>query len=415
MPRLTKRLIAATEPGEHDIILRDDVLPGFHCRIRRGGSKTYFLYYRTRAGKERRLKIARCDEMVPERARDIARDAVEAVRKGADPAEAKKAARAHQSAQEETFAEAVEDYVTREQIGRRGNATAQEVRRTLLREGSTWSNRPLKDITAAEVRQRVEQIRDGKKGVRPRPYLANRAFAYLRTFFAWCAEPGIDKVPASPMLGLRRPWEGEEERNRVFSDDELRALWQAAEAFAVDKTMRTGRSAGAFLKVMMLTGKRRGALSRMRWDEINDEGFWTPPAVSRRKRGNKRLHPIPLPALARRIIQDLPRKDDNPYVFAGRSRGKHLDPGSPLAEDIREKSGVDDFFFHATRHTVETRLAELRVPPHIRDLLLDHAPARGSGAGYDHHHYADEMREAMNAWASHIEAIVTAEGVRVLR
>jgi hypothetical protein len=30
-------------------------------------------------------------------------------------------------------------------------------------------------------------------------------------------------------------------------------------------------------------------------------------------------------------------------------------------------------------------MAELRIPPHIRDLILDHAPARGSGAGYDHY------------------------------
>jgi hypothetical protein len=49
-------------------------------------------------------------------------------------------------------------------------------------------------------------------------------------------------------------------------------------------------------------------------------------------------------------------------------------------------------------------MAELSIPPHIRDLILDHAPARGSGAGYDHYTYRDEMREALEAWAGHIEA-----------
>lgn len=348
--------------------------------------------------------------MAPEKAREIARDVLHAVRQGKDPSADRRSQRAREAAQE-TFPTAVEDYIAREQEGRKGNATAPEVRRTLLREGACWARRPVREITATEIRRRLEEIRDGRRGVRPRPYLANRTFAYLRTFFRWCAEPGIEKVPASPMLGLRRPWEGEEERDRVFDDDELRALWRAADAL----TGRTARSGGAYLKVMILTGKRRGALAAMRRDEIDDAGLWSPRGDPRRAKRNKRAHPTPLPALALRIIRGLPQAQDTPYVFAGRSRGRHIDPGSGLADAIRKASGVDDFFFHALRHTLETRLAELRVPPHIRDLLLDHAPLRGSGAGYDHHHYADEMREALNTWAAHVEAIVTTEGVRVLR
>jgi integrase len=399
MPRLTKRLIAATPTGSHDIILRDEgtgAVPGFHVRIRPGGSRTYLLYYRNAAGKERRYKIGRVEEMVPERAREIAQGLAEAVRRGQDPAEERKRARAHQDAPAETFAQAVEDYITREQIGRKGNATALEVKRTLLREG--WGEAPLREITPADVRKLVEDMRDGGKKVRARPYLANRTFAYLRTFFAWCAEPGIDKVEISPMLGLKRPWEGEEGRDRVFSNDELRALWRAADALPG----RTGQAAGAYLRIMLLTGKRRGILAAMRWDEIED-GLWTP---ARRRRRNKRAHATPLPRLALDIIENLPRRDGNPYVFAGRLKAGHIDPGSQLVDAIRAASGIEDFFFHACRHTVETRLAELRVPPHVRDLVLDHAPARGSGAGYDHHHYRDEMREALESWAAHIAGLL---------
>jgi integrase len=76
---------------------------------------------------------------------------------------------------------------------------------------------------------------------------------------------------------------------------------------------------------------------------------------------------------------------------------------------------VGDYFAHALRHTLETRLAEFRVPPHIRDCLLDHAPNRGAGAGYDHYDYQVEMREALEAWADHVERIVAPNGARVLR
>jgi hypothetical protein len=67
------------------------------------------------------------------------------------------------------------------------------------------------------------------------------------------------------------------------------------------------------------------------------------------------------------------------------------------------------------RHTLETRLAELKVLPHIRDLVLDHAPHRGAGGGYDHHHYRDEMAEALEKWAKHIESVVLPKGVQALR
>ena len=69
----------------------------------------------------------------------------------------------------------------------------------------------------------------------------------------------------------------------------------------------------------------------------------------------------------------------------------------------------------ACRHTLETRLAALRVPPHIRDLCLDHAPHRGAGAGYDHHTYADEMADALDKWAKHIATLVSPKGAELLR
>lgn len=82
---------------------------------------------------------------------------------------------------------------------------------------------------------------------------------------------------------------------------------------------------------------------------------------------------------------------------------------------MQKLTGIEDFMPHAIRHTVETKLAELRVPPHVRDLLLDHASTRGSGKDYDHWDYREEKREAMEKWADHIERLVMPEGVKALR
>ena len=248
------------------------------------------------------------------------------------------------------------------------------------------------------MRRALEAIRDGGDGTRPRPYLANRTYAYLRRFFAWCAEPGIEILERSPMEGLKKPWDGEETRDKVFDDDELRALWNGADD--------TGLYGGAFLRVLILTGKRKGALAAMRRDEIDADGVWTPPQDARRRRRTKRTHVLPLPAKVREIIDALPAAENNPYVFVGSREGKHLDPGTPLQRKIQKASGVEDFYFHACRHTVETRMAEIRIAPHVRDLVLDHAMQRGAGGGYDHHTYLPEMRHAMDAWAAKIANIV---------
>lgn len=430
--KLTEVLVkdlAAPEKGNR--IVYDSEVKGFGVRLTPSGAKAFILNYRfddpddrSRRSSEYRYTIgafgphdwsvaaARKEAAAWRRKIDRGETHPLAEKRGRRAAveNAREAERARQEA--ETFEDAVKDYIKREQKGRRRNVTADEVERALLKGCADWLKRPVAEIEAREVRKLLETVRDGDDEAKPRPYLANRLHAYLKTFFAWCAEDGVDKVPASPMATLKRPWEGEETRQRVFSDDEIKALWKAADGIE-------GKAAEAFLKLLLLTGKRKSALAAMRWDEIDGSGLWTPPASNRRKKINKRLHGIPLPGLALRVIRPLKPAEDakepSPYVFAGRRRGSHLDPGTLLQKDIQRKSGVADFFYHAARHTVETRLAELGVPPHIRDILLDHAPARGAGAGYDHHHYRDEMLGALERWAGHVASLVAPKGTAVLR
>lgn len=430
--------LPAPETGQRDYF--DAGLPSFALRVSSKGQRSFVLMYRPKEG-PRRGKLARWTlgrltrQFGLGNARAKAREGLERIdHEGADPAREERERQAVEVEQitkaeatgPETYAEAVEDYITRYQEGRRGNATAKEVKRALLKEGSEWRDRPIDSITSREVFAMLERLRDGRfdengnELERPRPYLANRCYSYLKTFFRWCAQPGIEKVERSPCEGLERPWEGEATRDRVLSDDELKALWQAADAI--------GGHPGGFLKVLLLTGKRKGALAAMRYDEIDEDGIWTPPHDGKRRTRNKRTHTTPLPALARKIIADLPVLDDNPFVFAGRRTGGHLDPGSPLQRTIQEQSGIADFYFHAVRHTLETKLAEgwqlpsksrkarpetYRVLPHLRDLLLDHAPTRGAGAGYDHYDYVTEMREVLEQWSRRVQAIAGIKPTKV--
>ena len=188
------------------------------------------------------------------------------------------------------------------------------------------------------------------------------------------------------MTGMEPPSGTIKSRDRDWfkkapADDAIRSLWSAADTI--------GGSQGRFIKLMILTGQRISALKEiMRWEQIDSDWFWDAPASPVK---NKRLHGIPLPGLAQRLLS--PRQ----------SQGKVFALGSTqrLQARIKQETGLDDFFWHGIRHMVETKCAELRddqgkpaIPPHIRDLLFDHAWKRGAGAGYDHHDYVREMRDA---------------------
>ena len=139
---------------------------------------------------------------------------------------------------------------------------------------------------------------------------------------------------------------------------------------------RSAAPTGATLKLMILIGKRKTALANMLWEEIDKDWFWDPPPSEVR---NKRLHGVPLPKLAQRVLH--PRQDKG-KVFGDINLDK-------LERKIKKDSGMEDFFWHGLRHLAETKTAELRderdqplIPPHVRDMLFDHsvsaAPAKAT-------------------------------------
>ena len=344
MDRLTAdQVYAATPPASGQTIIWDSEVAGFGLRVTARGAKAFILNYRFADPGDRRKSSQYRFTIGPAKAapRGAGWSVDEARREASDWSKKIDRGESHPLAERkgrhaavkaardaETFRQAFADYVEHEQKGRKGNASANEVGRAVFKHCTAWLDHPVKDIVAHEIGKLLREIRDGKDKAEPRPYMANRLYAYLRTFFAWCAKPDVQKIAASPMVGMSRPWEGEEVRDRVYSDKELKAIWQAADEI--------GGIGGAFVKSVMLTGKRKSALAAMRWPELDEAGVWTPPADLRRRKRTKRLHGMPLPKLAQRIIAPLKpdRRDKgaSTYVFPGRNRGSHLYPGSDLAD-----------------------------------------------------------------------------------
>jgi integrase len=72
------------------------------------------------------------------------------------------------------------------------------------------------------------------------------------------------------------------------------------------------------------------------------------------------------------------------------------------------------------RRTFATKLAELRVPPHIVERLLNHKLGTLQSAGvitavadaYNRALYMDEMREAIAKWENYLSALLKKSGGR---
>lgn len=370
--------------GETRSTYRDEGLRGHFLRVTPKGVRTYWVAARNPStGKTEWVKVGDADVMDLEDARKKARPELDRIKAGIDRAPA---------TEPSTFEAALDDYHRRYLIGEAGNASAGDVRSTLLREAAAWKSRALPSILPRDVGALVEGIRDSG-----RPYLANRTFAYLRTFFDWCARPNVGYVKASPCEGLRRPFDGEETRDREFSPDEIASLWHAAG--------RLGTYEGAYLRVLLLTGKRKSALAAMKHDEIDNRGWWNPPQPKTRRKPKKTNLPIPLPRAALRIVRALPKVENNDHMFVGRRAGIHLDPGTALQKRIQEASGVSDFFWHAVRHTVATKLSELRVPDNAARRFTDHAPPKDAHQGYVHDSLEDVTHDAADTWGRYVTLV----------
>ena len=130
-------------------------------------------------------------------------------------------------------------------------------------------------------------------------------------------------IEANPFAAL--PINPTVKRERVLTDAELRAIWQA--------TAKPG-SFNSIVRMLMLTAQRRDEVAGMAWPELSeDRSTWTFPA-SRAKNGDDSI--VPLSAQARAIIVAAPRYARNPLSSPATRRFQRLEHiARALDKDMR--------------------------------------------------------------------------------
>ncbi len=377
----------------------DGKVTGLYLVLQPSGRKSWALRFRAN-GKPVKLTIGGYPTIGLGEARRRAQEALGELSGGRNPAAEKRAARTAAKAERETAADRVERVVdlfierhakakTRDWRNTKGMLDSEIVRR--------WKGRRLSEITRPHVVALLDEVID-----RGAPVRANRVFAEFRNMSKWALARGM--IDRNPCDGLSSPT-NETRRDRVLTDDEVRLVWQAAEAI--------GWHFRAIARLLLLTGARRDEVGEMRWSEVDLQAkTWTlPPARTK----NKRQHEIPLSDDAVAIIKALPRVEGKPgFVFtttgrtpvSGFSRAKRQIDAAVLK--ARDGSAPEHWTLHDLRRTVATNLQKLGVRLEVTESALNHVSgSRGGIVGvYQRHEYAAEKREALDAWATRLRTIV---------
>jgi integrase len=94
--------------------------------------------------------------------------------------------------------------------------------------------------------------------------------------------------------------------------------------------------------------------SRVRWDQLNDNGTWTKPSAHTKQ---KKQHHVPLSAPALQLLEDMRKSANSDYVFPGRDgKGHRVDLKKPWAA-ICKAADVKGLRLHDLRHSYASFLA----------------------------------------------------------
>jgi integrase len=196
---------------------------------------------------------------------------------------------------------------------------------------------------------------------------------------------------ASPVVrGMRR--HEYEPRDRTLNDDELRAVWKAAESSG---------TFGALVRLLLLTGQRRAKVETMKWADVVGD-VWVI-ATAKREKGNAGALRLPPAALA--IIKAQPRVSGNPYVFAATRGDGPLNAISRLKIGFDRDCGVKGWVLHDLRRTSRSLMSRAKVRPDIAERVLGHVIGGVAGT-YDQYEYFDEKADVLVQLAALIETIV---------
>lgn len=426
---LTVLALKALKPRAAAYEVRDLALTGTYVQVWPSGATSYILRYRFR-GASKKLVIGRFNPdagglaEVRRAAREAQNRVMEARRQNADeldPVAARKAQKAQrtEAARAERASEnaarsardlverVVEDFIAL--YAKLHTKDWRETERLLKKEiVGRWAGRRLSEISGAEVREALREIK-----VRA-PIAVNRIHGRFRKLCNWALEEDYFRV-------ARREGEG------IDAGKEPGARAGAVRRGVAARLGGGGNSRLPIRADFSASDIDWATARRSRGHELDGEldrpgAQWVIPA-ERTKNGLR--HAVPLSPGALSILNGQPRfkreKGACDFVFSpgatapsGFSRARRrLDAALRSAQRASDPAAppLPPWVVHDIRRSVASGMARLGTPLHVIERCLNHVSGSFGGivGVYQRHSFSEEMRAALTLWGQHIEALVRGE------
>jgi integrase len=375
---LTDKMVAALPRKRKRYFFPDCEMPGHGVRVLPDGPPSFYVIARDAFHKQRWVRLGSTAELTIEDSREQARAVLKRLKAGLTPFEAP-------PVRPDTVADVVATWVRRH-VKARNLRTGDELQRVIERHVlPVWRDRAFTDIKRSDIARLLDSVEDAHGA-----WVADSVLAVLRSVAAWYATRHDDYTPPF-VKNMRRVAAHARKRNRILADDELRAVWLAAETNGVF---------GAFVRVLLLTAQRREKAATLKWSDL-DGDVWT---IASSPREKQHAGVLQLPPLAMAIIKAQPHFVGSPYVFSGSHNGA-IDGFSTRHAALLKASGTSGWTLHDLRRTARSLMSRAGVTSEHAERVLGHALVGVEGV-YNVHDFAAEKAAALKRLARLITQIV---------
>jgi site-specific recombinase XerD len=393
--KLNKRTVAALEPARAPYDVRDTDLHGFLVRVQpRGkrspsGRKAWFLQYRTRQGKQTRIKLGDFPGLSADGARSLALEQATDVGKGVDLVQRKRSERAeHARAKQRTLKAFLDD---RYEPWAKAHLKSADFQLARLRSDfAPWLERPMQDLNVFAVEGMRQRWK--KAGMQPRSI--NRDIQRLQSVLSRAVEWGILEI--HPLAGFKLLKADRTGRVRFLAAEEEEALRKALvtreerlrQARIRFNTWRIARSKKPLperegdlldhLRPLVLlalnTGLRRGELLGLKWASVNLPAKLLTVTAATAKSGHTRR--VPLNAEAQSTLEAWYKRQSKPgveaLVFPGHG-GERMTRIDTSWGTLTKEAKLKNFRLHDCRHHFASKLVQAGVDLYTVKELLGHS------------------------------------------
>ncbi len=370
--------------------LWDGAVAGLCLRCFRSGGRSWVFRYREgsggRSAKLRTLRLGSYPAVGLDAARTAAKAHAAQVAQGADPAAMRQEKRRQEKSTLGVLLEI--DGAYERSLQSRGIVSVGKVMSVLRRGLVKHMNADVASLTRRDFVEALDALND-------RPGARHELRKRSRVLLEWCVNAGL--VPSNVLAGMRMPPKSrsqrleESARRRALGDDDIKAVWLAAE--------RHGQY-GHIVRLALLTAMRRSEIAHLRWTDVLADRIVVVP--ERAKTGTQHL--VPLTSMMKAIIERQPRTT-SPLVFPSSMKGKPLDGWSLWKRKLIADANIGHFTLHDCRRSTRTLMSRLGVAEADAEAAIGHIRG-GLVSIYNHDQRWPGRVDAFEKVSDHVARLV---------